>query len=351
MSNEPTSTALEMRPQRVLVTGATGFLGHHLVHALVERGYEVLALVRDPQSRATKRLHPLAKRVEGDVLDADSVSSAALGCVGVFHCAGMVSRAAEDALRMSDVNVRGTEIVLDAARKAGVRRVVHASTSGTIAIAKDDHLASETDERPFELINRWPYYRTKYYAELAALERDRDDLEVVLVNPSLLLGPGDLHGSSTTDVRRALENPMAVTPAGGVSFVDARDAALGMILAFEKGRRGRSYLLTACNCSTHVFLSRIARLAGNREPVLELPNKPWVSKLTAWVTERATSLLGEDDAFPDRISLEMAQHYWYCDASRAETELGWTFRDPMETLSDTILDLRDRGVVMSSAPK
>jgi dihydroflavonol-4-reductase len=351
VSNEPTSTDLELRPQRVLVTGATGFLGHHLVDALVQRGYEVLALVRDPNARAAKRLHPLAKRVEGDVLDADSVSAAALGCVGVFHCAGMVSRDSEDALRMHDVNVRGTEITLDAARKAGVRRVVHASTSGTIAISKDDRHGTETDERPFALINRWPYYRTKYYAELAALERNRDGLEVVLVNPSLLLGPGDLHGSSTTDVRRALENPMAVAPAGGVSFVDARDAAIGMILAYEKGRPGRTYLLTACNCSTHVFLSRVARLAGHREPVLELPNKPWISKLTAWVTEKAADILGDDDAFPDPVSLEMAQHYWYCDATRAETELGWTFRDPMETLSDTILDLRERGIVMSSAPK
>lgn len=341
-----------MSAKTVLVTGATGFLGHHVVSQLVERGDTVRALVRNPDTESAQRLPEAAKRVVGDVLDPATLSSAVAGCDAVLHCAGKVSRNPEDAVDLFEINVRGTENVLDAASEAGVRRVVVASTSGTIAVSEDDeHIGRESDPTPVELINRWPYYRSKLYAEKAALERNSDSLEVVIVNPSILLGPGDLHASSTEDVRRMLEQRTPVSPAGGVSFVDARDAASGMIAALERGAAGERYLLTACNCTTQTFLSRIARVADMEPPMFALPNSKGVRKLSLWLVDRAQALLGEDESLPDHASLDMAQHYWYCDASRAENELQWTSRDPMVTLADTVEDMRARGIVMASAPK
>ena len=124
---------------------------------------------------------------------------------------------------MYSVRVEGTRVVLDACLAAGLRRVVVASTSGTVAVSEDpDHLATESDAAPLGIIGRWPYYRAKLFAEQAALSRNRAGFEVVSVNPSLLLGPGDMRGSSPEDVRRFLEGELPAVPSEGLSFVDAR---------------------------------------------------------------------------------------------------------------------------------
>lgn len=334
--------------QAILVTGATGFLGAHVVAALREQAKQVVALVRDPTTAAAKRLAALgATLATGDVLDVASIEAAAAGCAAVLHCAGKVSRDGADAVLMTRVNVGGVGNVLEACKRAGVKRAVVASTSGTLGVSTDpDAVADETTPAPLELINKWPYYRSKYYGEQVALEHDTPEFEVVIVNPALLLGPGDLQGSSTEDVRRALEQRTPVVPAGGYTFVDARDAALGMILALEKGRAGQRYLLVSCNCPIRTFYSRIARVAGLDGSVFALPDHALVERATRWLVRQAHEVLGQDDALPDAISIEMAQHYWYVDSTLAENELGWRARDPMITLADTVADLRERGIVM-----
>lgn len=339
----------------ILVTGATGFLGLHVVAALREQGAKVVALVRDPNTAGARRVAATgATLVTGDVLDGPSVEAAARlqgGCTAVLHCAGKVSRQDEDAIAMTKVNVGAVEITLAACRRAGVRRAVVASTSGTIGVSTEpDSVADETAPAPLQIINRWPYYRSKYYGEQLALAQNDPEFEVVVVNPALLLGPGDHQGSSTDDVRRALEQRMPLVPAGGYAFVDARDAALGMILALRDGRAGQRYLLVACNCPIRTFFSRVARVAGVDAPVFALPDNDMVERATRWLIRQAHSVLGEDDALPDAVSLEMAQHYWYVDSTLAENELGWRPRDPMVTLADTVADLRERGVVMMRKP-
>lgn len=334
-----------------LVTGATGFLGAHLCRELLDAGYKVRALVRDVDA-AKARLPEGVELHEGNVLDEASVLAAAKGCQALFHCAGKVSRDPEDAIALHEVNVEGTKRVFQAAREAGIQRAVHASTSGTIGISRDpDHVATEDDEPPVHLINRWPYYRTKLYAEHEALAFNDDGMEVVIVNPSLLLGPGDLHGSSTEDVVRFLEERVPVSPAGGYSFVDARDAALGMRLAFEKGEAGQRYLLTACNCTVRTFFNRVARVADVDPPLIGLPQHKVAKKLSLFLARAAQTFVGEDDAVPDPVSIDMAQHYWYVDATRAENDLGWRSRDGMTTLADTVTDLRERGLVMLANPR
>jgi dihydroflavonol-4-reductase len=346
--------------QRILVTGATGFLGAHVVAALVQRGHAVVALVRDPHSKLARALasQPGVELATGDVLDQASVEAAAKGCSAVMHCAGKVSRASADASMMTRVNVEGVATVLAACERAGVRRVVLASTSGTIGVSTDpDAVADETTPTPLELINKWPYYRSKYYGERVAIDfvssktRQKSPFELVMVNPALLLGPGDMHGSSTEDVRRALEMHMPLVPSGGVAFVDARDAAEGMVLALEKGRDRQRYLLVACNCPISTFYSRVARVAGLEGTVFSLPDHALVKRATRWLVGRAHEVLGKDDALPDAVSIEMAQHYWYVDSTLAENELGWRPRDPMITLADTVADLRERGVVMMRSPE
>ncbi|MFV8750737.1 NAD-dependent epimerase/dehydratase family protein [Nannocystaceae bacterium ST9] len=344
---------MESGKGKLLITGAAGFLGHHVVASARAHGYEVVALVRDAKAEfATRLLGPGVTLVEGDVLDGAAIEAAAAGCTAVLHCAGKVSRNKADAIAMTKVNVGGVETVLDACKRAGVKRAVVASTSGTIGVSTDpDKVADESEPPPLELINRWPYYRSKYYGEQAALKRNVADFEVVVVNPALLLGPGDLAGSSTEDVRRALEQRVPVVPSGGYAFVDARDAAEGMLAALERGAAGQRYLLVACNCSVRTFFSRIARVADLDGNVFSLPDRRFVERATRWLVGRAHDLLGEDDSLPDEASIELAQHYWYVDSTKAEHELGWSSRDPMATLADTVADLRERGVVMLRASR
>ena len=156
---------------RYFLTGATGFLGHHLARQLLDQHHEVVALCRSPAAELDS-LGVTVKR--GDVLDRASVCAAARGCDAALHCAGKVSRDGKDAEAMYRVHVDGTKTTLDALKEVGVPRVVIASTSGTIAISEDpDEVADESSEAPMDAITRWPYYRSKLYAERAALDRKR----------------------------------------------------------------------------------------------------------------------------------------------------------------------------------
>jgi dihydroflavonol-4-reductase len=232
-----------------------------------------------------------------------------------------------------------------------VKRVVVASTSGTVAVsAREDFVATEEDEAPIALIGRWPYYRAKLFAERAALAQNGPDFSVICVNPTLLLGPGDLRGSSTEDVRLFLERRIPAVPPGGLSFVDVRDAAEAMCLALEKGVPGARYLIGACNLTVRDFFARLAHVSGVRAPWVPVPKAPELGRAVAGVLGKLGQRLGVPLPV-DPASLDMAQHYWYLDASRAERELGFRPRDPLATLADTVQDLRARGVVWPPPPE
>lgn len=327
---------------RILVTGATGFLGHHLIPLLVARGDEVVALVRHDDAALAAQGVTLAR---GDVLDGASVRAAAEGCSALLHCAGKVSRKPEDAEELYRVHVEGTKVTLDASREAGVKRAVIASTSGVVAVTKEaSEVRNEKAPAPMDLLAGWPYYRSKLFAERAAFDRNAPGFEVVAVNPTLLLGPGDERGSSTSDVVQFLEKKVPFTPAGGLSFVDARDAAQGLVLALDEGRAGERYLLSAINLTIEAFFGRLARLSGVAAPRLKAPRSVLLARMGVGLFDSARKHL-QIDVPLDRISAEMAQHFWYVDAAKARDELGWAPRDPGETLADTIDDLRARGVV------
>jgi nucleoside-diphosphate-sugar epimerase len=316
---------------KYFVTGASGFLGAHLVRALQAHGHEVVAFSRGQGG--------------GDVLDPERVRAGAAGCDGAFHCAGRVSRRLADAEALYRVHVEGTKNVLDACAREGVKRVVVASTSGTVAVSEaPGRVATEDDPAPIGLVSRWPYYRAKLFAERAALERDRAGFEVVSVNPSMLLGPGDARGSSTEDVRLFLEGSIPLVPAGGLSFVDVRDAADAMRRAMDAGRAGERYLVGACNLTVHDFFARLARVSGVAAPRLPMPRSREVARAGAVWMQRVASRLGVTVPL-DPVSAEMGQCFWYLDSGKAERELGWSARDPNETLYETVEDLRARGVV------
>ncbi len=319
----------------VLVTGATGFLGEHLCKVLVEQGHTVRGLAR---SRSGVLSDLGVEHIRGDVLSGEDLDTALAGCQAVFHLAGAVSRDPDDAQRMMRLHVDGTRRVLERMNAANIRRMVLASTSGTIGVSKDEEILDETAPYAEEIVAGWPYYASKIYQERLAFEHGaRLGIEVVAVNPSLLLGPGDRRLSSTGDVRKFLKRQIPTVPDGGINFVDARDAAAATANALEHGRAGQRYLLGGPNWTMKEFFARLGRISNVSPPRLKLPAK-W-SKWGASLVEELYRHRGKEPPV-DRISVEMSEHFWWIDSRKAETELGFAARDPQLTLVDTVAYLR-----------
>jgi dihydroflavonol-4-reductase len=324
-----------------LVTGGTGFLGEHLVRRLVERGAKDLrVLVRGTyEPLALDGVSYLSGSVVAERADDPPLTRQLEGCETIYHCAGTVSRDPSASAAMMRVHVQGTRRLLEAAKAAGVKRVVVASSSGTVAVSRTaEPILDEEAGYATEIVANWPYYLSKIYQEKLALDLGATlGIEIVVVNPSLLLGPGDRRQSSTGDVVRFLKREFPSVPSGGINFVDTRDAADAMVNAMERGRPGRRYLLGGPNWTLKEFFGRLERMSKVRAPWLKLPSS--VSKAGASLLEHVYKKL-DREAPIDRISVEMGEVFWYCDSSRAITELGFSSRDPGETLDDTIRYIR-----------
>ena len=319
----------------LLVTGATGFLGRPLVERLrltPDLTVRVLARGATPWDRDTG-----VEVVRGDILDPHVVQRALAGVTGVFHLAGLVSRDPARAPELYDLHVRATQHLCDVALAGDRPRIVLCSSSGTIAAS--NVAVMHTEDAPYanDVVGHWPYYLSKIYQEKLALSYVPGGLPVVVLNPSLLLGPGDERLSSTGDVKMFLEGDIRTIPGGGLNFVDVRDAAAAFARAMEAGVPGRRYLIGSYNMTVREFFRLLARVSGARAP--KLPVSERRSRQGAALGRAAYRLVGR--RFPlDDATVEMAYRYWFLDNTRARAELGFTARPADETLRDTVLFLR-----------
>jgi dihydroflavonol-4-reductase len=333
------STAITRRPQpKTLITGGTGFLGTHLVRQLLEGGAKNLRVMTTSAPRWLTEAG--VETIEGSITKAEDVARAVRGVAEIYHLAGRVSREDEDAREMYSVHVEGTRLLCDAAAAAGVRTIVMASTSGTIAVReKDEGVPDEKGAQPVDIISRWPYYASKLYQERVALERfDGAGRRLVILNPSLLLGPGDERLSSTKIVLDFMARKIGATPSGGLSFVDVRDAAAAFRAAMKDGKNGERYLLGSANWTFEKFFGRLERLTNVRAPRFSFP-----SRLAVAGSQIIHAFYKQWEKAPpvEPAAIEMAEYFWYLDSSRAERELGFSPRDPGETLLDTVKYLRE----------
>lgn len=315
---------------KLLVTGGTGFLGVHLVPRLLEAGHEVRLIGR---TRPTAPTLAKAEFVQGDLKHREIVRRALEGVEAVYHLAGLVSFQDKDARKMYELHVDATRELLRDVREAGVKRFILASTSGTIAASKEERLGTEDDDYPITVVGRWPYYLSKIYEEKLTLEYCRKhSIPLVVLNPSLLMGPGDDRLSSTWTVVKFLNREIPAMPGGGMSFVDARDAAEAFLNALTRGELYGRHLM-GVNMSNSDFFDRLERLTGVSAPRLRLPSQANV--LGAKLLERWAKLRGTKPTL-DPQEVDVGEHYFYLDPSKAERELGFRARDPQETLHDTV---------------
>ena len=311
---------------KVFLTGATGFLGKHIQNSLQQNNVEFTALSRKEQRSPNF--------IFGDILHPETYKNQLAKCDMVIHAAGQVSHLNEDAESMWNIHFEGTKTLLSVMKQADTKRFVYVSSSGTVAVSKTpDIIATEKSPVPLETIRDWPYYRAKYFAEQHVMESFSD--RTICLNPSLLLGPGDdPMGSSTETIRLFLDGKLPVSPSGGLSFVDVRDVAKTVVSALDSGTLGQKYLMGSANISFWEFYKKIARLSNKPAPYFALPKN---GHKLLYVFPKWKNISSEIR----RENLILASHFWYVNSEKAKTELRFSPRDPLETLSDTLADIRE----------
>jgi dihydroflavonol-4-reductase len=307
---------------RALVTGAAGFIGAHVAQALREAGWEVRGL-----DRAT------AADVVADVTDSAAVQRAAEGCDAVFHLAAIYSYARRDAEAMRRVNVEGTRAVLAAAARAGVSRVVMTSSCATCGPVPG-RAATEADHPP-----EWElgiaYKRSKIDSEELALQAARDGFDVVVVNPTTPVGPGDARPTPTgAMVAGVASGRIRAFTNTAINVVAVQDVAAGHLLAFEHGRRGERYLLGGEDVSLRDAFAMIARHAGRTPPRLAVPHR--LALGAAWAADRTLRLAGREPKLLNLDEARLARVPMRFSCAKAQRELGYAFRPADEALHDAV---------------
>lgn len=304
---------------RALVTGATGCVGANIVEALLTRGYEVRAL-----RRASSRLEALSgldpELVVGDVLDQASLSRAMVGCELVFHAAAVSRYWHSSTAMLYRVNVTGTRNVLEAARQAGVQRVVLTSSVAVLGVPTRE--TPIRDERsPLNLApRRFPYAHSKLLAEAEASRAVEMGLDVVCVNPATVIGRRDINFVGGEILKIVKSGWLLAAPAGGMGVVAASMAGLGHVLAAERGSAGARYVLNGENVKHSDLLATVAEVVGSRSPLVTLPSMPIRALVAgAWAM---FSALGRPLP-PALTQLDLSWRDMFFDGSRARDELGF----------------------------
>jgi dihydroflavonol-4-reductase len=311
--------------QRVLVTGATGFIGSHVARLLTERGDEVTLGVQDGSPDAA--ISDLdCRRVKLEVRDRRSVRRALKGMSRVFHCAGVTSVRPADAELLFEVNVGGTKLVMEECLRAEVERVVYTSSAAAVGPAGNGKAAVETQLFTAARLGI-PYVNSVHEAEVEAMRVAAHGLPLVCVNPAMCLGAGDHLLSSTRLVRSFLLGRVPVYTEGAVGIVDVRDVAAGHLLAELRGAVGERYLLSGRNFTFERLFADLGRLSGVPTPV----------RIPLRAAEAAASVLGAGRAWPLTPSeVRAAGNRWTYRATKAQRVLSWRARPHEETLEATV---------------
>ena len=299
----------------ILVTGASGFLGWHIAGLLVERGHKVRVLCR-----ATSRIRELdVERVTGDLRDPASLAHAVEGCEAVFHAAADYRLWSKDPRDLYTSNVDGTRNLLEAAERAGVGRIVYTSTVGCIGMPRDREGDEET---PVSLESMTGHYkRSKWLAEQIALEKARAGLPVVIVNPTAPIGDHDSKPTPTGKiVVDFLRGRLPAFVDTGLNIVDARDVALGHVLAYERGVPGQRYILGCQNLTLEQILGKVAEIANKPAPTMKVPYA--VAYAVGLFTTALANVTGREPAAPLE-GVKMARKKMFVSHAKASRELGF----------------------------
>lgn len=315
---------------KALVTGGTGFVGSHVARALAEQGHSVRVLHRASSRLDALRGVPFESAI-GDMLDLDSLRAACSGCDWVFHVAAVADYWRADPRRMYEANVEGTRRVMTAAYDTGIKRVVFTSSAAAVGTRADGEPADESVA--FNLPpDRFPYGYSKLMSEVVAMEAVARGQEVVIVNPVVVMGPGDLNqisGEFVLKIKR-LGWLVPVTP-GGVAVTDVRDVARWHVAAARQGQVGQRYILGTENVPYPYWFTLIADIVGAPRPGIPLPRA-----LLPLIADAIDVLRSFGIQLPvDGNQTRLGGHNIFFDFSKTWNELGAPLVDMRQSVQDT----------------
>ncbi|HWM86468.1 MAG TPA: NAD-dependent epimerase/dehydratase family protein [Kofleriaceae bacterium] len=320
---------------KVFVTGGNGFIGSVVVRQLATHGHAVVCLLR-PTSNTDRLAGIDFERADGDVRDAESLRAGMAGCGAVIHLASLSSWDLIDSPEMKDVVLGGTRNVLETAQALGNPRVVFVSSVTAVGATPGPEPLDET--APYNLASErgLTYSHFKHQAEALCAEAAGRGQDVVVVNPAEVYGPNDTAFVTASNlIDFAKSNPVLVCRGGtSVAFVD--DVALGIVRAMERGRAGERYILGGPNVTLEQLAQETLDILARSARVWVLPNR-----LIRAVTRLATGLRIKLPYNPRVIPY--ATRYWFVDSSKAQRELGVSFRSARATLEPTLKWLREAG--------
>ena len=332
-------------PRLALVTGGNGFVGCHVVRALLRRGDRVRVLIRPGADRAALAALEVELAI-GDLRDREAVDRAVAGCDQVYHVAADYRLWVPDPAAMYAANVDGTRNVIEASRRARVERIVHCSTVGALGIPPDGAGTEDTPVSIEKMVG--PYKRSKFIAEQVALEAARAGVPVVVVNPSTPIGPLDLKPTPTGRIIvDFLNRRMPAYVDTGLNLVDVSDVAQGHLLAAERGRIGEKYILGGENLTLREMLERLARISGLPAPRVRLPYA--VAFGFALGAEAVSRVLTHRAPRASVTEVRMSRKHMFFDSAKARGERGYSPRPVDAALAAAVEFFRKTGLVRAAA--
>jgi dihydroflavonol-4-reductase len=327
----------------IFLTGATGFLGSHIARVLTAQGANLRLLVR-PTSNLRNLEGLKAETVMGELRDPASLDKAISGCDTILHVAADYRLWLRDPAEMYRSNVDGTHAIIEAARKNGVRRVVHTSSVATMGFTSNGHPADE--DSPVSLADMIGHYkRSKFMSEQIALEAGRSgNLHVVVVNPTTPVGEQDVKPTPTGRIIvDFLKRKFPAYVETGLNLVDATECARGHVAALEKGRSGERYILGGENLTLKQILDKLADITGLPSPRVKLPYA--FAFAAGAVDETITGRLLRREPRATIDTVRMGKKKMFASSAKAERELGWKIVPVEDALGRAVEWFRTNGYV------
>jgi dihydroflavonol-4-reductase len=326
----------------ILVTGGAGFIGSHLVRLLVDRG-EMVRVLERPGAAVDHLPLDKVEMVRADIRDRPAVDKAVRLCREVYHLAANPNLWTQKRGSFSEVNFRGTVNVLTAAWEAGAKRILHTSTESILTCTRQrGAIGRDQQVRLNDTVG--PYCRSKLLAERHAMALARAGAPVVVVNPTLPVGPGDRGRSPPTqmilDFCRGKRHEYLDA---GLNLIDVRDVAWGMVLAQERGVPGRRYLLGHENLSIREVFRLLAGLTGLPEPRCKVPYA--MALAAAYVSEWIADVVTHKMPVATVTGVKLTRRVMHFDAGPSLAELGLRPRPVSESLREAVQWFREAGWV------
>lgn len=330
--------------KKVLVTGAAGFIGSHVVRELLKENVEIRAMIRPGEN--TRNLDGLEiETIEADVLNPAAVDRALAGVDTLFHLAAIYQLWLKDRRSIYDVNLEGSRIVLWAAYKKNLEKVVYTSSIAGIGISPGKQVSNE--ETPFCHWDAPDYVRTKYLSQQDALGFARNGMPLVIVNPAFPFGARDVVPTPTGRlIVDCINGKIPALFEMGFCAVDVEDVAKGHVLAAKNGRVGQMYILGNENITVKDFYQRVGRVAGVRAPSITLPAAFVVA--TAYFMEKHAERTGKTPTATPTV-VRYSNQYLYYDNSKARKELGLAPTPIDDSIQRAVEWFRENGYLKKSA--